>query len=171
MTTKGFFSLCPSCGSNSITYDGVKEYTCPSCGLDFFHNTAAAVGIFLEKKKSGLFLFIRRARNPGKGLLDIPGGFVDPGESAEDALRREIREELDMELEDISYFVSYPNNYDYKGIIYATCDFFYRGVINDLPGSFDKSEIEELLFLDPCKVKEEECAFHSCANAVQRLLL
>lgn len=50
---------------------------------------AAAVAGLIFNEKGQLLLTIR-AKDPGKGLLDLPGGFVDMGENADQALRREI---------------------------------------------------------------------------------
>jgi 8-oxo-dGTP pyrophosphatase MutT (NUDIX family) len=86
------FTYCPACASKKIRFDHGKVFRCPDCGFTYYHNTAAATACIV-RAKAGL-LFLVRARDPGKGLLDLPGGFVDPGEGAIDGLRREFIEEL-----------------------------------------------------------------------------
>ena len=75
---------------------------CPSCGFVYFHNCASCVAAIITVKQ-GIVLTVRN-RAPKKGLLDLPGGFCNYGESLEDALVREVREELNLELSDLSYF-------------------------------------------------------------------
>ncbi len=78
---------------------------CPSCGFVYFHNCASCVAAIITVKQ-GIVLTVRN-RAPKKGLLDLPGGFCNYGESLEDALVREVREELNLELSDLSYFGSF----------------------------------------------------------------
>ncbi|MCX6309703.1 MAG: NUDIX domain-containing protein, partial [Bacteroidia bacterium] len=55
----------------------------------------------------------------------MPGGFVDLDESAEEALVREIKEELNLELTDIRFFQSIPNLYEYSGMVIHTLDLLF----------------------------------------------
>jgi NAD+ diphosphatase len=153
------FSYCPSCGSKGILFDGMKKLRCRACSFTYFHNTAAATGVILEYGQQ--IVLLRRSREPAKGKLDLPGGFIDPDETAEEALRREIREELNMELGTVKYIGSYPNTYEYKGVTYKTCDLYFSSRIDTLPTVVDKSEIEELILIHPCDVPDDQIAFES----------
>lgn len=106
-----------------------------------------------------------RGRDPGKGGWDLPGGFVDPGETAEEALRREVREEIGLEVATMRYLGSWPNVYEYRGVHYRTLDLGFAcmapGVEHAKP---TESEVAEVLFLPPKKVTLERFAFPSVAK-------
>ena len=119
------FNLCPSCGSKNIRWLDGKKWLCSDCGFDLYCNVAAAVGIVLYDDENNL-LFEVRAKEPRKGFLCLPGGFVDPDERAEDAVVRECREELGAEVLGAEFLCSYPNTYVYKNIEYKTCDIFFK---------------------------------------------
>ena len=119
------FNLCPNCGSKNIQWRNGKKWLCSDCGFDLYCNVAAAVGIVLYDDENNL-LFEVRAKEPRKGFLCLPGGFVDPDERAEDAVVRECREELGAEVLGAEFLCSYPNTYVYKNIEYKTCDIFFK---------------------------------------------
>jgi len=158
------FEYCPSCGSRDIYFDNIKKFQCKACSFTFFHNVAAAAAAILEY--DGKILAIRRSLEPERGKLDLPGGFVDPGETAEDGLKREIREELNMDLGELKYLGSYPNIYKYKGVLYHTCDLFFYCPINTLPADYDREEIEELVLIDPTEIPVDQIAFESMKIAL-----
>jgi len=159
------FSRCPHCGAPEIFFDGIKELHCRACSFTYFHNVAAAVAAVLEYGEQ--IVLIERNKEPGKGKLDLPGGFVDPDESAEDAVRREVKEELSMDLGSLKYLGSYPNTYDYKGVTYKTCDLFFSSRIDALPTVFDTREIKELVLMHPSEISEYQIAFESTKTWLQ----
>ena len=138
------------------------------CGWEFYQNTAAAVaGIIVKDDK---VLAVERNRDPGRNLLDFPGGFVDPMESAEDALRREIEEELHIELGELDYLCSAPNIYEYKGIEYSTCDVFFVAKIDVDISKVEKSEIAGYYWFDKSELDPERFAFISMKAAIKTYL-
>lgn len=66
--------------------------TCPRCGRIHWNNPAPTASVLILRR--GRVLLVRRAVAPARGLWDVPGGFIEPGETAEQAARREAREEL-----------------------------------------------------------------------------
>lgn len=104
---------------------------------------------------------MERVRDPGRGLLDLPGGFVDAGETAEQALRREVHEELGMELPPVRYLGSFANIYPYKGVTYHTCDLVFVGDMARAPVTFNRDEIAAVRLLTPSAVALERIAFAS----------
>jgi len=147
-----------------LQYTQGKRFFCPDCLFTYFHNPAAAVAgiIFIEQE----LLLIKRAQDPGKGKFHLPGGFVDPGESAEQALQRELYEELGVKVVTCEYIMSFPNTYVYKGISYSTCDLFYEIKIQSFPGKWDKNEIAEVVLVPPVTIHTLEFAFISVKNAL-----
>ena len=130
------FNMCPECGSKNIEWRNGKKWLCPDCGFDLYCNVAAAVGIVLYDDEYNV-LFEVRAKEPRKGFLCLPGGFVDPDESAEDAVVRECHEELDAEVHGSKFLCSFPNTYEYKNIEYKTCDIFFK---TKLPAKYKNME-------------------------------
>ena len=153
------FNYCPSCGSRDMVFDGVKEFTCGACSFTYFQNVAAAAGTILECE--GKIVLIRRKQEPGKGLLDLPGGFVDPEETVEEAAKREIREELKIDVDTLQYLGSYPNTYEFKDVRYHSCDLLFYSEIETIPTEFDETEVEELVLMDLMEIPDDELAFES----------
>ena len=61
----------------------------------------------------------------------------------------------------MKYLGSYPNVYKYKGVLYHTCDMLFYSRIDTPPVNFNKTEIEELLLINPLDVPDDEIAFES----------
>lgn len=116
----------------------------------------------------GDLLMIRRAKDPGRGLLGMPGGFVDAGETAEDALRREAIEEVGLELESMEFLLSHPNEYIYGGIRYDVLDLFFVCRVKSLVFAHPRDEVQELVICPPDQVRPEEIAFPSMRAALAR---
>ena len=152
---KNDFKICPMCGSSRIENHGNRKWICPDCGFDLYNNVAAAVGIIIRDHQDNV-LFEVRAKEPRKGFLAVPGGFVDFGESAEEAVVRECREEIGVAVEGAEFLCTAPNTYEYKGIEYKTCDIFFTA---ELPPQYDS--IDD--FIKSLKAEESEViAFKSC---------
>ena len=116
--------FCPRCGGVHFEPYGEKANKCRDCGFVFYFNAATAVAVILRNE--GKVLLTKRAFDPGKGTLDLPGGFVDPLESAEHAVDREIEEELNLKITEKKYCGSFPNTYVYGGVLYYTCDLVFE---------------------------------------------
>ncbi len=168
------FSHCPGCGAPELTFNGVNRFACTRCGFVFFHNTAAGCAAILTlqdaRDRVEKILLLRRARDPARGKLDLPGGFIDPGESVEEALTREIREETGLEVRDLGYFCSGPNRYEYRQVLYNTCDLVFTGTAD--PGGLrrEESEVAALVLRRPEEIVLEEIAFPSLRSAMHRYL-
>jgi ADP-ribose pyrophosphatase YjhB (NUDIX family) len=89
--------FCPRCGEAAdVAYP--RSITCPHCGYAAYYNPKP-VAAAIPRDEHGRVWLLRRAFDPGAGLWTFPGGFVDLGESVEDAARRETREEMEIDVE------------------------------------------------------------------------
>lgn len=158
------FKFCPRCSGNFIPRKGFS-FICESCGLHFFSNACAAVCALIPDCQ-GRILITKRAKEPKKGMLDLPGGFVDPLESVEDALRREIREELGVAVSDAKYLSSFPNRYVYSGLTYFTIDLAFLCKVEDVSIIKPADDIEDAFFVFPGEIKLEEIAFESIRKSI-----
>jgi len=85
------------------TTERAKE--CPQCGLLHFPRLAPAIIVLVER---GNELLLARSRHFLPGMYSVLAGFVEPGESLEEAVLREVKEEVGVEVKDIKYFGSQP---------------------------------------------------------------
>jgi ADP-ribose pyrophosphatase YjhB (NUDIX family) len=115
-------------------------------------------------------LLLKRANEPAAGMYDFPGGFVEPGESAERALRRELMEEIGMDADELTYFFSAPNRYMYGGIEYNTCDLVFTGRLAESPATWQASEVSGIVLQRPQDIRVEAIAFPSLREAMLRFL-
>ncbi|MDM7996285.1 MAG: NUDIX domain-containing protein [Acidobacteriota bacterium] len=159
------FRFCPRCGAEKLVPDDGKSVRCTACGFLYFHNMAAAVmGILVTP--SGILLG-RRAEDPGKGLLDLPGGFADYGESLEEALIREIQEELGFRPAVPEYIGSFPNTYVFGGVTYHTSDAVFKAVLPRVPDLREvRGELTEVLVRQPEAIQLGQVAFDSARKAI-----
>src|SRR3954468_24509659 len=122
------FQHCPRCAAKRGTQPEMVRFACAACGFIYYYNVAAAAGA-LVLDPAGHALFIRRARDPGKGKLAVPGGFVERGETAEAAALRELGEETGVTLDHVEFLGGFPNLYAYGGVEYAVLDLFFVGSV------------------------------------------
>ncbi len=130
--------FCPKCGSSQFHYEDDNSFRCESCDFHFFINSASAVAAIIENEAGEILLTIR-GKEPQKGLLDLPGGFVDPGETIEEALKREVKEELNLQVTQTDYLTSFPNEYVFSGYSVYTLDLAFICKVKN----FDKIEAND----------------------------
>ena len=156
---------CPGCGAAAPNWPEAKQLRCAACGFTLYLNAAAAVAALIHAD-DGRMLFAERGVDPGRGLLDLPGGFVEYDESAESALARELEEELGVRPATLRYLGSFPNVYPYRGIAYRTLDLFFAVTLPSgaVPQAAD--DVAALHWLDPHTVAPERIAFASMRAGV-----
>src|SRR5919107_4140953 len=88
--------FCPRCG-RAADVEYPRFISCPHCGYGAYYNPKP-VAAAIPATPDGRIILLRRGFDPGKGLWTFPGGFVDLGESVEDAARREADEELGIAI-------------------------------------------------------------------------
>jgi len=168
-TLPDVFAYCPKCGTAAAS-TGRNPFECVPCGFRFFFGPTAAVAAIVTDAE-GRVLFLKRAHDPGRGKLGLPGGFVDAGEGAEDAIIREVLEETSLKVIRSSYFASYPNSYVYRGLVLPVSDVFFRCDVDSFDAlKSEPSEVEEFHFCHPTTKELEQMAFESNRRAIARFM-
>jgi len=126
------FKFCPSC-KNKLKHLSSRLINCPSCHFHFYLNPVPTTAIILQDNE-GEILLVKRKNPPKKGFWDLPGGFIEFNEKAEEAILRELKEELNLTLplRSIKFFGSFIGRYFYKGIIYQPLCFVFFAKISKL---------------------------------------
>jgi NAD+ diphosphatase len=95
--------FCGVCGAPTARLEGERAMKC-ACGHVFYPRIAPAMMALV--KRGDAILLARSALVPPGGRMSALAGFLEPGESAEDAVHREVREEVGLEVKDLRYFAS-----------------------------------------------------------------
>jgi NAD+ diphosphatase len=126
--------FCSRCGASLITKTTERAKECSQCGLLHFPRLAPAIIVLIER---GNQLLLARSRYFPPKMYSVLAGFVEPAESLEEAVVREIKEEVGIEITDIRYFGSQPWPFPHSLMIAFTAK-YAGGEI-----SLEDSEIEE----------------------------
>jgi 8-oxo-dGTP diphosphatase len=159
------YKFCPRCSGRLqqkvIQAKEPPRLVCTECGFVFYLDPKLAA-IAIIPWEDGLVL-ARRAIEPGYGLWVAPGGFVDVGELVEDAVVREVREEvfLNVQINRLLNVYSYPGR---TTVIVA----YAVKVISGQPGGGDET-LEARVFR-PQEIPWEEIAFASTRDALRDYL-
>lgn len=162
------FQYCPHCGAKSFVFKE-KAFTCSVCNFVYYINGATAVAVILELP-DGKIILTRRKHEPRAGFLDLPGGFVDVMERAEDAVKREIFEELGIRINEIRFLSSFPNEYPFKGLSYFTCDLAFVCPIPDNSSLKPADDVTEAISISPKDINFEQISFPSIKNVLKAYL-
>jgi NAD+ diphosphatase len=163
---KNVIKYCLRCGcSRFYTYDEGRSFQCEECHFHFFINNSAAVACLIFDDK-GRLLITRRAIEPSKGKMDLPGGFIEPMESAEEAVIREISEELNISVVKMEFLTSFPNEYIYSGFSVYTLDLAFICEINSFDQMIPRDDVAGIEFVRLEDLEMKDLCSESMRNII-----
>lgn len=163
------FKFCPKCGSPSFEISNIKSKKCSNCGFVYYFNPSAATVAIIINKKNEL-LVTKRAKDPAKGTLDLPGGFIDMYENAEEGVKREVFEETNLKVQKTQYLFSKPNLYLYSGFMVHTLDLFYLCQVDDYTSMKAQDDAAELHFIPYNQITPSDFGLESISKGIKDIL-
>lgn len=161
------FKYCPNCKTKIKMSNRLID--CTNCGFHLYINPAPTNGLILENEK-GEILLVKRKVPPKKGYWDVPGGFIDFGETLEQSLKRETREELGINIFDLKYFSSTADRYPYKNINYHTLCFLMTAKTSDTKKIFARDDIDGYKFFTKSNFPFDRIAFPQLKTVFKKYL-
>lgn len=163
------FRFCPVCGSSDFQEHDARSKRCGHCGFTYYLNASAAT-VAVIRDAEGRLLVVRRAKEPARGTLDLPGGFVDPGEGIADGCLREVREEIGVEGKIVRMLFSLPNDYLFSGFHVPTADAFFEVRVEQPEKVRPGDDAGEILWLRPEDIRPEAFGLNSIRKGIEMLL-
>lgn len=162
------FRYCPVCGSPNFVTNNEKSKRCADCGFVYFFNPSGATVAVIVNDRDEL-LVVRRAKEPAKGTLDLPGGFLDCAETAEEGVAREVFEETGLVVEQCDYLFSIPNIYPYSGLDVHTMDLFFLCRVKGTQEAKAMDDAESLAWIPWGQIMPQEFGLLSVRKGIIRL--
>ena len=163
------FGYCPVCGSKHFEEHNFKSKKCDNCGFTYYLNPSAATAAFIVNER-GELLVERRGKEPAKGTLDLPGGFIDFDETAEEGIAREVKEETGIEITSARYMFSLPNTYLYSGMNIPTLDIFFSCKVKEGASPTAADDAAECFWLPIADIHTELFGLRSIRRALHLFL-
>ena len=149
-------NYCRRCGAELKKKTG-NAYACAN-GHTLFPNPAPTVGVFLFDTDGKVIMSVRGIE-PNKGRLDSIGGFVDDGETFEQALEREVREETGLVPDDYStpmYLTSAPSGYEYDGEVRSVLSCFFTATLREGAEPVASDDVASFVHLRPQDIDPDD---------------
>jgi NAD+ diphosphatase len=132
--------FCGACGQPMSRAPGERAMKC-ACGHIAYPRISPAMMTLVKRGDS--ILLARNVAVPAGGRMSALAGFLEPGESVEDAIHREVREEVGLEVKDLRYFASQSWPYPHSLMLAFTAEYAGGDIVVD-PG-----EIAEARWFGP----------------------
>jgi ADP-ribose pyrophosphatase YjhB (NUDIX family) len=155
------WAQCPVCGGPLGPGDGGAARACPRCGFEVYDNPAPTASALVVR--DDMLMLTRRAHEPRAGWWDLPGGFMDPGETPEQTVVRELTEETGLTVEVGELVGVFPDDYGENGI--PTINLFYRATVaggDERPAD----DVTEIGWFEPASIDPASLAFACCRDAL-----
>ncbi len=152
--------FCPRCG-NAAEVAYPRSISCPHCGYGAYYNPKP-VSAAIPVTAAGEIVLLRRGFDPGKDLWTFPGGFVDLGESVEEAATREAQEEIRADIQ-LTGLVGVYSRPDERVVLIV-----FAATIADEPQT--TPEALQVEAFAPDEIPWQELAFWSTTNALRDFL-
>jgi NAD+ diphosphatase len=159
--------FCAKCGQRTVIAKAGWQRDCPACGAHHFPRTDPVVIMLITH---GDAVLLGRSTFWPEGMYSLLAGFVEPGETIEAAVRREVHEETGVRVGDVGYLSSQPWPFP------ASLMFGCRGEAEGREISLDDDELEDAMWLTKAEVVEVFAGAHpkvkpSRRGAIARFLL
>lgn len=162
------FKYCPKCGSDNFVDNNFKSKRCETCGFIYYFNpSSATVAVIINE--SNEIMVATRAHEPAKGTYDLPGGFVDMDETAEEAVIRELKEETGLQVLSVRYLFSIPNLYVYSGFEIETTDLFFLCNVENNIQFAAHDDVAELKFLPISDLNPSLFGLRSVKQGIEKI--
>ena len=159
------FRHCPKCGSTNFVENDFKSKRCEECGFVYYFNPLAATVAIITNGQDEI-LVATRSKEPAKGTLDLPGGFCDSYETAEEGIAREVLEETGLKVTDAKYLFSIPNIYNYSGMELHTMDMFFMCKVEDCGTFTADDDVAELKWMKIESLESERFGLKSIRESI-----
>lgn len=162
------FKYCPKCGSDQFIDNNFKSKCCEQCGFVYYFNpSSATVAVIINDNHE--ILVATRAYEPAKGTYDLPGGFVDMNETAEEAVIREVKEETGLNVVSVNYLFSIPNTYIYSDFQVETTDLFFLCKVKDNTQFKAEDDVAELTFIPISDLNPSLFGLRSVKQGIEKI--
>jgi NAD+ diphosphatase len=111
---------CGKCGGPTKPLNGERARICPGCGMHFFPRVTPAVIVAVVRDRK---ILLARARRFPSAFYSVLAGFVEPGETFEECVHREVREEVGIEVTNLRYFGSQPWPFPHSLMVGFTAEY------------------------------------------------
>jgi len=120
--------FCGRCGTATVLKEGERSRVCPSCAQLHYPRIAPAIMVLVRR---GPEILLARSPHFPPGMFSALAGFTEPGETLEQTIVREVREEVSIEISNIRYFASQPWPFPHSLMIAFHADYVEGEIIPD----------------------------------------
>jgi ADP-ribose pyrophosphatase YjhB (NUDIX family) len=167
MDPRKIYKFCPICGKGMIEKPDHPQ--CSSCGFVFYINPAPGCGLIIENDDQEILL-VKRKHDPKKGSWDLPGGFMMSGEDIYTSSKRELMEELGVDIEVKKVIGFYPDVYVFQNVGYPILTIATVGkIVKGNPTPAD--DVSGYAFFQKDKILQQEIGFPSIRKALEDYLV